>query len=175
MLNKLEEHVIKLKNGDKNSFDYIYESTYKNVYFTALYILKDKSLSEDVLQDTYLKAYTKLSYYKPNTNFTGWLVSIAKNTAINYLNRMQKEQLTDMEKDAGRFKEEFNEPSFIYDIALKVLKEDEYKILMLCEVAGYKRREVAKMLDIPIGTVTWKNNQALKKLKEELVKGGIKS
>lgn len=39
---------------------------------------------------------------------------------------------------------------------------------MLCHVAGYKRREVAEMLDMPIGTVTWKNNEALKKLRQRL-------
>lgn len=41
---------------------------------------------------------------------------------------------------------------------------------MLCQVAGYKRREVAQMLNLPIGTVTWKNNEALKKLKKILEK-----
>ena len=55
-------------------------------------------------------------------------------------------------------------------MAAKVLAEDEYEILMLCQVAGYKRREVADMLKIPIGTVTWKNNEALKKLKAHLEK-----
>ena len=48
--------------------------------------------------------------------------------------------------------------------------EDEYQIVMLCQVSGYKRREVASKLNIPIGTVTWKNNEALKKLKQYLEK-----
>ena len=43
---------------------------------------------------------------------------------------------------------------------------------MLCQVAGYKRREVSEMLRLPVGTVTWKNNEALKKLKAFLVKEG---
>ena len=43
---------------------------------------------------------------------------------------------------------------------------------MLCHVAGYKRREVAEMMDLPVGTVTWKNNEALKKLKQYLKKEG---
>lgn len=43
---------------------------------------------------------------------------------------------------------------------------------MLCQVSGYKRREVSEMLGIPIGTVTWKNNEALKKLKAYLQKEG---
>ena len=43
---------------------------------------------------------------------------------------------------------------------------------MLCHVAGYKRREVAEMLEMPVGTVTWKNNEALKKLRTYLEKEG---
>lgn len=43
---------------------------------------------------------------------------------------------------------------------------------MLCQTAGYKRREVAAMLNIPIGTVTWKNNEALKKLRKILEQEG---
>ena len=45
---------------------------------------------------------------------------------------------------------------------------------MLCHVAGYKRREVAEMLGMPISTVTWKNNEALGKLKKYLEKEGAK-
>ena len=62
-----------------------------------------------------------------------------------------------------------NDGSLI-ELALKNLKEVEFQILMLCEIKGYKRREVAEMLDMPIGTVTWHYNQALKKLKEILIK-----
>ena len=39
---------------------------------------------------------------------------------------------------------------------------------MLCQVSGYKRREVAEMLSMPVATVTWKNNEALKKLKRQM-------
>ena len=61
---------------------------------------------------------------------------------------------------------------FVFEAAAKILAEDEYQILMLCQVAGYKRREVSEMLRLPVGTVTWKNNEALKKLKAFLVKEG---
>ena len=57
---------------------------------------------------------------------------------------------------------------YIFDLAAKVLDEEEYEIVMLCQVAGMKRREVAEMMGMPIGTVTWKNNEALKKLKNKL-------
>ena len=45
---------------------------------------------------------------------------------------------------------------------------------MLCRLSGYKRREVAAMLALPVGTVTWKYSEALKKLKAYLIKEGGK-
>ena len=59
---------------------------------------------------------------------------------------------------------------YIFDLAAKILTEEEYRIVMMCQVAGYKRREAAELLDMPIGTVTWKFNEAIKKLKQNLEK-----
>ena len=77
---------------------------------------------------------------------------------------------TDFESDAYKYGSREKELPYIFDVAAKILNEDEYQIVMLCQVAGYKRREVASKLNIPIGTVTWKNNEALKKLKQYLEK-----
>ena len=49
---KLEEKISKLRSGDGNAFDYIYEHTHRAVYFTIFFIVKDKMYAEDVLQDT---------------------------------------------------------------------------------------------------------------------------
>ena len=53
------------------------------------------------------------------------------------------------------------------------MTEEEYRIVMMCSVAGYKRREVAAMLNMPIGTVTGKYNEALKKVRVKLNKEDI--
>ena len=47
---KLEKKISKLKNGDVNAFDYIYEHTNRSVYFTIFYIVNDKMYAEDILQ-----------------------------------------------------------------------------------------------------------------------------
>lgn len=52
----------------------------------------------------------------------------------------------------------------IFDIVKQILPEDELKIVMLCAMSGYKRREVAQIMAMPLPTVTWKYNNALKKL-----------
>ena len=81
----------KLKNGDMSVFDDIYYSTKDNVYYTILSIVKDASLSEDIMQETYLKTLEKIHSYKPSNSFNSWIITIARNLAINEYNRRKRE------------------------------------------------------------------------------------
>lgn len=168
---KLERKIEKLKEGYLEAFDYIYNCTNRIVYFSILKIVRNKTCAEDILQDTFIRALSCLSQYKENTNFVGWLCTIGKSLAMNHLKKYRHEIGFDFDKN---YDSSENELPYIFDIATKILSEDEYKIIMLCHVSGYKRREVSVMLGIPIGTVTWKNNEALKKLKQYLEKEDIK-
>ena len=169
---KLERKIAALAAGDKRAFDYIYEHTNRPVYFAILYIVKNKADAEDVLQETYVRALRALDSYAAGTNFIGWLVRIGKNLALNHLQRAGREVATDFTEQPWKYGAHEQELPYLFDLAAKVLTEDEYEILMLCQVAGYKRREAAQMLGMPIGTVTWKNNEALKKLRNVLEKEG---
>lgn len=169
---KLERKIAELKAGNNRAFDYIYEQTNRSVYFAILYIVRDKMYAEDILQETYVRALRALGSYAGGTNFIGWLTAIGKNLALNHVKRAKREVSTDFDADAYKYGTGETELPYIFDVAAKILAEDEYEILMLCQVSGYKRREVSEMLGIPIGTVTWKNNEALKKLKAYLQKEG---
>ena len=166
----LERKIQALQRGDGTAFDYIYEHTHKSAYFAILYIVRDKMYAEDLLQETFVKALRSLSQYAAGTNFTAWLFTIARSLALNHIKKYRREVVTDFDADAYKFGTGEAEIPYLFDLAARILPEDEYEILMLCQIAGYKRREVAEMLGIPIGTVTWKNNEALKKLKREIKK-----
>lgn len=171
---KLERKIAALANGDPRAFDYVYESTNRPVYFAILYIVGNKHDAEDILQETYVRALRSFGGYTAGTNFTGWLISIGKNLALNHLRRAKREVATDFSEQAWKYGAEEKDIPFVFDLAAKVLSEEEYRIVMMCQIAGYKRREVAAMLDMPIGTVTWKNNEALKKLRKALeTEGGV--
>lgn len=165
---KLEKHIDVLRAGDLRAFDALYEQTNRTVYFAALYIVRDKMHAEDILQETYVRALRSLDSYTPGTNFTAWLTRIAKNLALNHVKSAKRTIPTDFQEDSYKYGTQETHLPYVFDVAAKVLSEEEYNILMLCHVAGYKRREVAQMLQMPIGTVTWKNNEALKKLKKVL-------
>ena len=171
---KLEQKVAEYIAGGRSAFDYIYECTNRAVYFAALYTVRDKGYAEDVMQETYLRALAAIENYTPGTNFTAWLVRIAKNLAINHVKKSRRESSTDFsdELEVRKYGTQETTLPYIFDVAANILDEEEYQIIMLCQVAGYKRREVAASLNMPVATVTWKNNRALQKLKEYLKKEG---
>lgn len=166
--NKLECSVDALRRGDNGTFDYVYECTYKAVFLTAYGVLGDKHTAEDITQETYITVLAKLHLYKAQGNFTAWIITIAKRLAINEYNRRNNrgEYSTDfLENESlyGEYRVEDNADQSTVSMARQLLSNEEYQIVMMCAIAGYKRREVAEILEIPIGTVTWKYNEALKK------------
>jgi len=167
MLNKqLERSMQKLKRHDSSDFDIIYEATYKLVYYIIYGILKNKSLADDIMQEVYIKVYQKIDQYQENTSPQAWIARIARNLALNEYKRKQKETLMDTNTFDLIPEKTFDTP--LIDLAVNILSEEEYMIVMMCVVERYRRREVAKILNLSTSGVTWKLNQALNKLKKEV-------
>ena len=163
----------KFINGDASSFDVIYNRTRKSVYYVALSILRDKALAEDVMQTTYMRVLKNIQGYALGTNASAWIIKIAKNEAINVKKVRMREQSVDEYENVSLFG--VSEPDTygeLTDLAKRLLSDDEFSILMLVTACGYKRKEIAKMIDMPIPTVTWKYQNALSKMRTAVEKEG---
>jgi len=166
----IDELVIKLQNGDLSVFDEIYYFTKDFVYYTIFIILKDYQLSEDIMQDTYLKALSKIHTYRKKAHFKSWLVTIAKNLALNEFNKRKREMLVDISEDEylmGSTPSTAENEILIKQI-FTILTDIEKEIVILHSVGDLKHREIAKLLDKPLGTITWTYNQAIKKLRSQI-------
>lgn len=165
-LNKL---VSELQNGDMTAFDMIYHETKSVVYYTILSILKDKSRSEDIMQDTYLKSLEKIHSFKPRYGFKSWIVTIARNLAINEYNKRKRELSYDPNVDEYIFgqQESTSEKELIVKEILDYLDESEREVVVMHVLGDMKHREIADVLKKPIGTITWIYNKAIKKAKEK--------
>lgn len=170
----LLQHVKRLKDGQMDAFDEVYHQTKTSVYYTILGILKDPSLSEDIMQETYLKALDKIHQFKPKYLFVTWLTTIAKNLAINEYNRRKRELSMDTEEHDYMFSQSsdaYNE-AILRELMVH-LTEDERLIILYHIVENYKFKDIAKMLDKPLGTVTWSYQNALKKLRDKVKEGDL--
>lgn len=176
MKNKsLERAMENFKNGDGQAFDYIYRNTYKVLFFVVHNIVRDRAAAEDILQDTYLTAFRKAGEYAQN-NLLAWLTVSAKNNAINYFNRRKREHLTDFTAESAYIEGDFKMPdedSFgIIALAENLLSETDFEIVVMCTIAGYKRREVAAIKNMPVSSVTYRLKTALGVLQKNMEKGG---
>lgn len=154
-----------LARGDVSAFESIYKKTQKAVYYTALSVLMDRSLAEDVMQTTYLKVIKSASSYRAGTDAVAWIKRICRNEALNLKKKRGHETYIDERENAAMFGTEQTEDyGLLVDLAKRTLPQEEFEILILVAAAGYTRREVAELKNIPISTVTYKLNCATGKM-----------
>ncbi len=165
----LDKQMKRLANGDATAFEAVYKKTKKAVYYTALAILKDPSLAEDVMQSTYLKVIKSAYSYREGTDVAAWIARISRNEALNLKKKRGHELYVDERANEGVFGSGQTEDyGLLLDLARNTLPQDEYEVLILVAAAGYKRREIAELMEIPLSTVTYKLNCATKKMIQAL-------
>jgi RNA polymerase sigma-70 factor (ECF subfamily) len=160
--------VEKLKSRDEATFEHIYAQTKKGVYIVIFNIVKDHDITQDLMQDVYLKMLERIEQYQSKTNFYNWLLMIAKNLAIDTYRREKKlvhydevdyDQTLSAQDDTPDQKDEFNR-------LLSVLTDEEKEVVLLRIVDEMKHKDIAKIVEKPVGTVTWMYQQALDKMKK---------
>ena len=133
--------------------------------------------SEDLVQETILKALTYREKFKPNTNLKGWLYTIMKNTFINNYRKAQRSRTMYDDTDSLYYlnvedKHTFTNPertSIYRDIWSNVADiRKEYLEPFVMHTEGFKYEEIAEKLDIPIGTVKNRIFHARKEIQKRL-------
>lgn len=173
---QLEECLRLLKKGNIDAITPIYQQMSKPVYTVAFAILKDEGLAQDVMEDTFLKVRSNINNYQEGTNPSAWILTIARNFALMEYRKRKKEVAFDpQEQDyiMGSYQFEYNEINPALKQALQSLTDEEREIVLLHVIQEYKHREIATMLNKPLGTILWIYNKAMKKLKIALNKEGV--
>lgn len=134
--------------------------------------------ANDLLQETFLKALTYRSKFKVKTNLKGWLYTIMRNTFINnYRKAMRANTIIDRTDEqyfinSGITPKGFVDPESIFShkYIMTVVKalEPEYRVPFEMYNEGFKYKEIAAKLDLPIGTIKSRIFLARKKLMESL-------
>ena len=161
-----------VQNGDKVAFVQLYKTTYKGVFSFIFSYTNNYHTTEDLLQDTYIKVKTKAQSYKLGTNASAWILQIAKNTTLDFLRKEEHNSGEELKEEIIKDNSSFDGNFELHEILNNSLNEGDRQIVLLHLIYGYKNREIAKILDIPIGTVLWRYNKALKTLKEKLKEAG---
>ena len=150
----------------------------------ANHLTYNQSDAEDLVQETFLKAYRFIDKYDEGTNAKAWLFRILKNAFINeYRKKSKAPQAVDIDQ-ANLLKDE-DEKAFkgFHDLreemfqnmmgdeitnAINTLQEDFRTVILLCDVEDFTYEEIATILEIPIGTVRSRLHRARNLLREKL-------
>lgn len=144
----------------------------------------DRDDAKDLVQDTYFKAFRFIESFQKGTNAKAWLFRILKNSFINEYRKKTKEpgKVDYQEVESYYNSDDVNRqitPDLRVDSlkdmigdeisnALNALDVDFRTVIILCDLEGFKYEEMAKILDIPIGTVRSRLHRARQLLKEKL-------
>ena len=147
------------------------------LHYYALSLTADSEKANDLLQETFLKALTYRDKFAQNTNFKAWIYTIMKNTFINDYRRGIKTKNTfdgsngDYHMITSKDKVYPSPDSFFStsEISNTILDlEDDYRIPFTMFLEGYKYKEIADELNLPLGTVKSRIFFTRKKLEKSL-------
>jgi len=156
-----------------------------SMYNFAFRLTNDEDDANDLVQDTYLKAFRFINSFEEGTNAKAWLFRILKNSFINDFRKKSKEPSKvdyqdvettyNSEEDAETTQTVDLRAETVQDLigdeianALNSLPVDFRTVIILCDIEGFTYEEMAKILDIPIGTVRSRLHRARMLLKEKL-------
>jgi RNA polymerase sigma-70 factor, ECF subfamily len=156
-----------------------------NLYSAALRMTRNPADAEDLVQETYLRAYRGFSGFEEGTNLRAWMYRILTNTFINSYRKKQREPVTVQEDDFDewylfdKLGESGVEPSAEAEVIRSMPDEDVQKALealpegfrlavLLADVEGFSYKEIAQILGIPIGTVMSRLHRGRRALEKAL-------
>jgi len=156
-----------------------------SLYTAALRMTRNPADAEDLVQETYLKAYRAFDSFQEGTNLKAWLYRILTNTFINSYRKKRREPQTVLEDElpdwylyerlGGRGAVASAESTVLEAIpdedvqaALDALPEGFRMAVWLADVEGFSYKEIAEILDVPIGTVMSRLHRGRKALEKRL-------
>ena len=158
------------------------------LFSTAMRMTRNRSDAEDLVQETFIKAWRSFTTYQQGTNLRAWLFRIMTNTYINKYNAQQRKptetELDDVEElflykrlgsvDQSQLSQSAEDQMlslFTDDEVKKALEElpDQFRIpVLMSDVEGFSYKEIAEILEIPLGTVMSRLHRGRKAMQKML-------
>jgi len=163
----------KVKEGDKEAFEELYNSYSKALYGIVCQIVRSEEAGQDVLQEVFVKIWKNIhTYNEEKGSLFTWMLNIARHSAIDALRKIKKEDYREIRLDSGGVSishihtTQFN----VHHIGVKKLTEglvaEQKEMVDYIYFNGYTQQEVSDKLGIPLGTVKTRTRSAVRALRK---------
>jgi RNA polymerase sigma-70 factor (ECF subfamily) len=185
-LHREREQAIRIEEETRLAFERDAIPHMDALYNFALRMTLDQTEAEDLVQETYLKAFRFFDKFEQGTNCKAWLFRIMKNS---YINRYRKEQKSPEIVDYDSVEEFYytirseradssNLAESLFNnilddevtVAIERLPEDFRTVVILCDIEGFTYEEIAEFVDCPVGTVRSRLHRGRKLLRDRLLR-----
>lgn len=167
-----------LRQGRRKAYEAAVLQHYRSIYRFMAYLTRDTGLAEELTQETFASAWANIDSFKARSSFKTWLHRIAYRKFIDSKRSQQRDAafIADLEIENDNATQASNplqrltvdeHTRLLYE-AMRSLKQAEYITILLHYIQGLSFRQVAKVLNQPVGTVKWQNSRALKTLRQYL-------
>ena len=164
---ELKELFIEIKHNNNIAFEKLYKRYNKLVYGIAFSILKNPHDAEDIVQCVFTKIYSIDKSKLPERNEASWLYSTTKNETINFLKKKNSnidlDSIYEIEDTNNEINKIIDRDSF--NKLISKLNNTEREIISLKILTNFSFEEIAKILNIPTGTVKWRYYKSVHTLK----------
>lgn len=166
----LDLYIARMADGDTDALGELYRSTSSSVYAYALSVLKNSEDAEDVLHDCFLAVYSAAGSYTSSGKPMAWIITVAKNLCLKKLrDRERFSDISDEVFDRNIITDKMpDDERLILEECMNCLTDEERQIVVLHAVSGFRHREIAEIMQIPLSTVLSKYSIALAKLRKRL-------
>lgn len=166
------------QSGQDAALGEIYNLYFKKIYRFIFYRVSHKEIAEDLAEEVFLKAFTKISSVNDSLAFEGWLYQIARNLVIDYYR--QNKQTVPLEEVENTLSYESNIIDIVnlqarQKILLEILKElgtEQQVVIKLKFLEGLENNEIAELLQKTEGAIRVIQHRAITKLQELIKKNG---
>jgi len=168
-----------IRKGQRQAYEVVVCQHHKSIYRFMAYLTADVSLAEDLTQEVFICVWASIDGFKGHASLATWLHRIAYNKFVDSKRKLERDAalMTKLKQHSYDAREKSNpldriaddEHSRLLYEAIRTLESSEYIVIVLHYIQGLSLREMAGVLDESVGTVKWRTNQALKRLKSFLI------
>ena len=183
--NDISRLVQRVLDGDRKAFELLYQQTNKQIYYTCWSFLENEQNVYDIMQDTYLQALTHLGQLREPERFVAWLNQIAVNKCRNVFGKKKMISIDDVEENVLlEENDNFIPEAYVNDRAKRKiivqimqtkLSKVQYQTVMFYYFDGMTTAEIARCMDCPEGTVSYRLSVARGKIKQGILEYEEKS